>query len=92
MSGSFERLPAALGPLPSSPLAQAGEARAAATSRDAPAPAVSIILPTYNRARFLPQAFHCGLRLWPWNLRCWKTYLLARVRILWSRTPLARSS
>jgi glycosyltransferase involved in cell wall biosynthesis len=66
MSGSFERLPAALGPLPSSPLAQAGEARAAATSRDAPAPAVSIILPTYNRARFLPQAF-ASIRAQTWT-------------------------
>jgi glycosyltransferase involved in cell wall biosynthesis len=27
------------------------------------------------------RAFHRGLREWPWSVRCWKTYAIARMRI-----------
>lgn len=29
--------------------------------------------------------FHRGLSYYPWSMACWKTYLLARIRILWRR-------
>jgi glycosyltransferase involved in cell wall biosynthesis len=34
------------------------------------------------------KAFRRGLALWPWSLRCWKTYTLARVRMVFERARL----
>jgi hypothetical protein len=33
------------------------------------------------------EAYRTGLRAWPWSLRCWKTYLAARVRTAFGSEP-----
>lgn len=33
------------------------------------------------------EAYRAGLRSWPWSLACWKTYLLARARLMLAPAP-----
>jgi glycosyltransferase involved in cell wall biosynthesis len=39
-----------------------------------------------GRRRDALESFRAGLRQWPWNVACWKTYLLARLRLAVSRS------
>jgi len=44
-----------------------------------------------GRRREAVRAFRHGLRLWPWDLRCWKTFLFAWVRILTAERTACRA-